>query len=205
MSIQELPTVLIAYPQTFLCYGKFERKLSNILSNFNQFYIAYLADDNNFIKRHLSSDQRVSDAITSSIDEEHLNIISHAIIFNDGKTFNHLIDNAKTQGIKTRVIDTDITRVANKDKGENYDVYIGRGSDWGNPHAVGFGASLGEEQNDRDEAIRKFKYDFEKGYLKKNKEDALKLKGKILGCHCKPLACHGDVIAEYLNSLDDGK
>jgi hypothetical protein len=73
------------------------------------------------------------------------------------------------------------------------------------PHAVGFGASIGEEQNDRDEAIRKFKYDFEKGYLKKNKEDALKLKGKILGCHCKPLACHGDVIAEYLNSLDDGK
>ena len=25
------------------------------------------------------------------------------------------------------------------------------------------------------------------------------LKGKVLLCYCKPLACHGDVIAEYLN------
>lgn len=205
MSIQEIPTVLIAYPQAFSCYGKFERKLSTILSNFNQFYIAYMADDNNFIKKHLSFDQRVSDTITSSIDEEHLNRISHAIIFNDGETFNSLIDNAKIQGVKARIIDAGITKVANKDKGEKYDIYIGRGSDWGNPYAVGFGASPGEEQNDRDEAIRKYKYDFEKGYLKYSKEDALKLKGKTLGCHCKPLACHGDVIAEYLNSLDDGK
>jgi len=205
MSTQEIPTVLIAYPRAFLCYGKFERKLTTILSNFNQFYIAYMADDNNFINKHLSSDQRVNDVITSSIDEEYLNRISHAIIFNDGDTFTHLIENAKNQGIKSRIIDAEITKVANKDKGESYDVYIGRGSDWGNPYAVGFGASPGEEQNDRDEAIRKFKYDFDKGYLKSSKEDALKLKGKILGCHCKPLACHGDVIAEYLNSLDDGK
>lgn len=205
MRIQEIPTVLIAYPRAFSCYGKFERKLSNILSNFNQFYIAYMADDNNFINKHLSSDQRVNDTITSSIDEENLYQISHAIIFNDGETFNHLIDNAKIQGIKSRVIDASITKVANKDKGDNYDVYIGRGSDWGNPYAVGFGASPGEEQNDRDEAIRKYKYDFERDFLQKSKEDALELKGKILGCHCKPLACHGDVLAEYLNSLDDGK
>lgn len=25
------------------------------------------------------------------------------------------------------------------------------------------------------------------------------LRGKVLVCFCKPLACHGDVIAEYLN------
>ncbi len=24
-----------------------------------------------------------------------------------------------------------------------------------------------------------------------------------VGCHCKPEACHGDVIAEYLNSYED--
>lgn len=29
------------------------------------------------------------------------------------------------------------------------------------------------------------------------------LKGKKLGCFCHPLPCHGDVIAEYLNSLND--
>jgi len=176
-----------------------------ILSNFNQFYIAYTADYNNFISRHLSCDARVGDATTSPVDEEHLSAISHAIIFNDGKSFNHLINNAKNQGIKSRIIDAVITKVVNKDKGEKFDVYIGRGSSWGNPYAVGFGASPGEEQNDREEAIRKFKYDFEKDFLKKSKEDALELKGKILGCHCKPLACHGDVLAEYLNSLDNGR
>ncbi len=205
MSTQEIPTVLIAYPKAFSCYGKFARKLSNILSDFHQFYIAYMADDNDFISRHLSSDKRVSDAITFSIDEDHLNRISHAIIFNDGETFNHLIDDAKNQGIKSRIINADITKVVNKDKGDRYDVYIGRGSEWGNPYAVGFGASPGEKQNDRDEAIRKYKYDFARNFLKKSKEDALELKGKTLGCHCKPLACHGDVVAEYLNALDDGK
>lgn len=205
MNIQQIPTVLIVYPQAFLCYEKFERKLSNILSNFNYFYIAYIADYNNFISKHLSTDKRVNDAIVSSIDEEHLRNISHAIIFDDGESFERLIDNTSRQGIKSRIIDVGITKVVNKDKGDKFDVYIGRGSSWGNPYAVGFGASPGEEQNDRDEAIRKFKYDFERGFLKKSKEDAIELKGKILGCHCKPLACHGDVIAEYLNSLDDGK
>lgn len=205
MSIQPIPTVLIAYPKELLCYDKFERKISNILSRFSNFYIAYIADDNNFISRHLSSDTRVNDVVTSSIDEEHLSSISHAIIFDDGSSFQNLINATKNQGVKSRIIDAGITKVANKDKGEKFDVYIGRGSSWGNPYAVGFGASPGEEQNDREEAIRKFKYDFERGFLKKSKEDALELKGKILGCHCKPLACHGDVLADYLNSLDDGK
>jgi hypothetical protein len=27
------------------------------------------------------------------------------------------------------------------------------------------------------------------------------LKGKTLGCFCKPESCHGDVIAEFLNNL----
>lgn len=198
MSIQETPTVLIAYPQAFSCYAKFERKLSSILSNFSQFYIAYLTDDNNFINKHLSSDQRVNDALISSIDEEHLGSITHAIIFDDGVTFNHLIENAMKGGIESRIINTEITKVVNIDKGEAHDIYIGRGSDWGNPYALGF-------DGDREEVIRKYQYDFERGFLKSSKEDALSLKGKILGCHCKPAACHGDVLANYLNSLDDGK
>lgn len=198
MSTQNLPTVLIAYPQEFSCYGKFERKISSILSNFSQFYIAYPADDNNFISKHLSSDARVSDDLSSPFDEEQLNNITHAIIFNDGETFNHLIENAKKSGIKSRIIDTGLTKVINIDKGGVHDIYIGRGSDWGNPYAIGF-------DGDRDEVIRKYQYDFERDFLKSSKEDALQLKGKVLGCHCKPAACHGDVIANYLNSLDDGK
>jgi hypothetical protein len=198
MSTQPTPTVLIAYPQAFSCYGKFERKISSILANFDQFYIAYMEDGNHFINRHLASDKRVHDALTTPIDEDHLNNITHAIIFNDGETFNDLIENANIVGIKSRIINTVLTKVVNVDKGDAHDIYIGRGSDWGNPYAIGF-------DGDRDEVIRKYEYDFQRDFLKSSKEDALKLKGKVLGCHCKPVACHGDVIANYLNSLDDGK
>jgi len=198
MNTQNIPILLIAYPQAFACYGKFERKISSILSNFPNFYITYMADDNNFITRHLSSDNRVYDVLKSHIDEEHLSDITHAIIFNDGETFNHLIENANKNGIKSRIIDADITKIANINKGEKHDVYIGRGTAWGNPYAIGV-------DGDRDEVIRKYKYDFDRELLKSNKEETLVLKGKVLGCHCKPAACHGDVIAEYLNSLDDGK
>jgi len=198
MSSLETPTVLIAYPQAFACYEKFERKVSSILSNFSSFHIAYMADDNDFITKRLSSDQRVYDALTSPIDEDHLTDITHAIIFNDGETFNHLIEATKKYDIKSRIIDTEITKIVNVGKNEKHDIYIGRGSLWGNPYAIGY-------DGDRDEVIRKYKYDFDRGFLKSKKEDSLSLKGKILGCHCKPAACHGDVLAEYLNSLDDGR
>jgi len=173
MSIKEVPTILIAYPSAFLCYGKFERKLSNILSNFNQFYIAYMADDNNIINKYLSSDKRVNNAITFSIDEEHFSSISHAIIFNDGETFNHLIDSVKNQGIKSRLIVDDITKVVNIDKDDKYEVFIGRSSHWGNPHAIDVGASLGEKSNSRAQAIEKYKYDFERPFRQQSNEDAL--------------------------------
>jgi len=29
------------------------------------------------------------------------------------------------------------------------------------------------------------------------------LRGKILGCHCKPKACHGDILAEIADSEPD--
>nr|VFK44660.1 MAG: protein of unknown function (DUF4326) [Candidatus Kentron sp. TC]VFK46151.1 MAG: protein of unknown function (DUF4326) [Candidatus Kentron sp. TC]VFK54126.1 MAG: protein of unknown function (DUF4326) [Candidatus Kentron sp. TC] len=198
MNTQETPTILIAYPKGFSCYGKFERKVSSILSNLTGYHLAFLSDENEFVSRYSGSDSRISD-LPLQVDERQIEQgITHAIIFNDGETYADLIGNIQRKGIRSRVINTGLTRVANIDRGEKYDIYIGRGSKWGNPYAVGF------DGNDRDEAIRKFEYDFERGFLRFSKEDVLKLKGKTLGCHCKPAACHGDVLAEYLNSLDDG-
>jgi hypothetical protein len=77
------------------------------------------------------------------------------------------------------------TKIVNKRTNE-YDVYIGRGSIWGNPFKIGIDGS-------RDEVILKYEK-----YLQNN-PDLLKklpsLKGKTLGCFCKPKACHGDVLA----------
>jgi hypothetical protein len=204
MKAKENPVVLIVYPQEFFCFEKFERKVSKILKNLNCFSVVFEADPSGFIKRYLSSNVSIHyDELVGY--EKYLNKISHAIIFNHRTEFADLIDKVKRTNIKARIINLELTIVVNVDHGEKYDEYIGRGAPWGNPHAVGFGASIGEEQNDRSEAIRKYKYDFEKDFLRRSKKEHLKLKGKILGCHCRPEACHGDVIAEYLNALDDGK
>lgn len=69
-------------------------------------------------------------------------------------------------------------------------VYIGRGSPWGNPFKIG-------THGDRDEVIAKF-YVYMLGKLEQNPKFLEVLKEKDLVCFCKPLACHGDVIVEYL-------
>lgn len=74
-------------------------------------------------------------------------------------------------------------------KKENYDIYIGRPSKWGNPFVVG-------KDGTRKEVIDKYRK-----YILSNKEllDSLdELEGKVLGCWCKPKSCHGDVLVELI-------
>lgn len=83
------------------------------------------------------------------------------------------------------------TRVVNKKK-ENYDVYIGRGSKWGNPFVIGLHGT-------RDEVIEKYR-----NWLLHNPVLVSQLKeldNKVLGCYCKPLKCHGDVLVELLEYM----
>jgi hypothetical protein len=196
MNVAATPRILISYPREFICYGKFERKVATLLSRLSFYEIACINDWNSHAKKFLSNIHQ-ADSEPLLINADDLAGITHAIIFDDPRKESDLITLAKSANAKIRVIETNLTTVANVDKGEAHDVYIGRGSIWGNPYAIGF-------DGDRDEVIRKYRYDFDRGFLKFSKEDALELKGKALGCHCKPAACHGDVIAEYINSLDDG-
>jgi len=74
-----------------------------------------------------------------------------------------------------------------------YDVYIGRPSKWGNPFSIG-------KDGTRKEVIEKYRE-----YLLHNEElmkSLPELKGKVLGCWCAPLACHGEVLAELANKSD---
>jgi len=82
-----------------------------------------------------------------------------------------------------------ITRVVNVNI-DNYDVYIGRGSIYGNPFIIGVHGT-------RKECIDQYEQ-----LLLNNKElikEIYNLSGKILGCYCKPKDCHGDVICDILN------
>lgn len=80
--------------------------------------------------------------------------------------------------------------VVNKYK-EPFDVYIGRGSKWGNPYPI-------QGKDTREIVIKKYsRYLWEQvkaGVITKG--DLLELDGKRLGCFCKPKPCHGDVIAK---------
>lgn len=73
------------------------------------------------------------------------------------------------------------------------DVYIGRPSKWGNPFSVG-------KDGTREEVIGKYR---EWVVTQPHLMDSLEsLRGKVLGCWCKPLACHGDVLVELLRKHD---
>lgn len=84
-----------------------------------------------------------------------------------------------------------MTKVVNKYK-QPYDIYIGRGSKWGNPFIIG-------QDGNREEVINKYEQ-----YLLNNPElleRLYELKGKTLGCFCKPKPCHGDVLIKYIRKF----
>ena len=81
-------------------------------------------------------------------------------------------------------------------KKEPYDVYIGRGSKWGNPFTHKQGTAARHIVSTRDEAIAAYREYILNGNGKHLLYDLHELKGRILGCWCKPLACHGDILAE---------
>ena len=91
------------------------------------------------------------------------------------------------------------TTVVNRHHHAPFDVYIGRGSKWGNPFSHLDGTTAAFKVDTREEAI----LSYEKWIMEPEQEhlrDALhELRGKILGCYCEPLGCHGHVLAKMTN------
>lgn len=90
-----------------------------------------------------------------------------------------------------------MTRIVNINQ-EDYDVFIGRGSKWGNPFThINDKPTLADTVVEtREEAIERYRE-----YILSNQDliDSLdELEGKVLGCYCKPKSCHGDIILELL-------
>lgn len=82
-------------------------------------------------------------------------------------------------------------------KKENYDVYIGRPSLWGNPYSHRPGKDV-KLVSAREEAITLYKKYLWKQIRtdKISLEDLASLDGKILGCWCAPKQCHGEVLLQ---------
>ena len=83
-----------------------------------------------------------------------------------------------------------MTRVVHCKK-EPYDIYIGRPGKWGNPFPIG--------SDTRETVLEKFET-----YLLTRPdllEQLSELEGKVLGCWCKPEACHGDILVKYIGRI----
>lgn len=91
-------------------------------------------------------------------------------------------------------------------KYKSYTKYIGRYSKeyqnprnistnkFANPYRIG-------PDGTREDVIAKHKKDF---YNNPKLQEAVwnELRGEILGCFCKPLACHGDTYVEYIENRE---
>lgn len=76
---------------------------------------------------------------------------------------------------------------------EKYDIYIGRPSFWGNEFVIGVDGT-------REEVIEMYRnWLFTHPEGKKRLKRVPELRGKILGCYCAPLPCHGDILLELAN------
>lgn len=104
-------------------------------------------------------------------------------------------DRGRLLSFPARMIATEaagpLTRVVHLRR-EPYDVRIDRRSKWGNPFEI----PKPERPGDRDRVIAQYRE-----YILGEPQllaDLPELRGKRLGCWCKPLACHGDVLVELL-------
>ena len=89
-------------------------------------------------------------------------------------------------------------------------IYIGRKnnyvkgathSKWHNPFKLQIQKNASKYVNEkaREDCINKYEE-----YLTNNEElmgQLKELEGKVLGCWCKPLGCHGDVLVKYVSFL----
>ncbi|MFD0587694.1 DUF4326 domain-containing protein [Paenibacillus sp. GCM10027627] len=85
------------------------------------------------------------------------------------------------------------TKVVNKHHKVPYDIYIGRGSKWGNPFSHMEGTKAKYKVVTREEAVAEYEQwiETQPELLSSLRE----IKGKTLCCFCKPKSCHGDILA----------
>jgi hypothetical protein len=86
---------------------------------------------------------------------------------------------------------------------EPYDILIDRTTKWGNPFSHREGTKAKYKVSSRREAIQKYsEWVLTQPELMNSLHE---LKNKTLGCHCKPKACHGDILVKMvldMNSVD---
>jgi Domain of unknown function (DUF4326) len=89
------------------------------------------------------------------------------------------------------------TRVGRWSQKEDDMVFIGRPSRWGNPWRIGL-------HGDRAEVLRKYRDWLTAPEQKEFRNQVRRhLRGRLLGCFCSPLRCHGEYLAIVAESEEE--
>lgn len=200
------PQLLIAVPRLLCFKATFEKAVESVLNRLGEADIFLVSDNAGKAKQLLESKGITPQVVKISAKLDAKSAIpkySHVLVFWDGEELTDIVYFSKHFNKPLRIVPVQITKVRNKDSGEAFDVYIGRKTPWGNPFPIEHEVN-GKK---RDEVIEKFKIYFNEEFINKpdNLQHLLTLRGMRLGCHCKPLACHGDVIADFINNYFDAE
>ncbi|RFC38655.1 MAG: protein of unknown function (DUF4326) [Candidatus Nitrotoga sp. CP45] len=196
--------LLIALPRLFCFKAIFDKTVSSVLDGLGDADVSLVSDNAGKARKLLESKGLTPHEVKISTKLDAKNALkkySHVLVFWDGEELTDIIYYAKYFNKPIRIVPVQITKVRNKDHDEAFDVYIGRKTPWGNPFPIEHDA----HGDKRKEVIEKFKVYFQEEFIDKpdNLKHLLTLRGMRLGCHCKPLPCHGDVIADFINNYFD--
>ncbi|MDK9793807.1 DUF4326 domain-containing protein [Vibrio sp. D431a] len=124
-------------------------------------------------------------------EDENISFTHYITILNSCKQIPKNTVNTET----SKFYKSSLTYTTNIKDNHEYDLYIGRGSIYGNPYSRRDGFT-------KEECIHNHSYDFCREILpniQQIKTDLDNKKGIRLGCFCSPKSCHGDIYTWYCN------
>ncbi len=192
--------VAIAISSEIACIDHVSKKLDKMLKNIDSYEILAINDSNFVIEKYAEERGKKVTAVTVKGRvgaRQALSKATYVVVFWSGSDLQDIIFVATERKLPVKISPISITTVVNKDSGQTFDIYIGRKTPLGNPFPIEHGTD-----QDRAYVIEKYRqYFYEKIITDPSMTNYLEsLRGLKLGCHCKPLPCHGDIIAEYLNN-----
>jgi hypothetical protein len=204
MTAPSKTTVLVALSEGFAFPRVFAAKMGRIIGALTDTEVVVVQDDKHIARDYFGNlgiptrEERIGSRMAA---RSLVNACTHVVAFWGGNDLADVIYFSRLLQKHTRIIPLRITTVRNKKNNEEFDVYIGRGTRWGNPYEIGHGPG----GDSRETVIEKYRQHFETEILPDPDRRAalLSLRGYRLGCFCAPLPCHGDIIAAYLNAYVD--
>lgn len=123
--------VVVGISEGVSCTDYISRKLNTLLKDVGQFEIHAVNDKHRTLSSyaesldikisHVSCDARIS-------AKQIISRATHFVIFWTGYDLHELVFFAAIKKIPSRIVPIPLTTVANKDKNQPFDIYIGRGS-----------------------------------------------------------------------------